>query len=124
AGPNLKDFTLNVLTKRKSPRKKFRLNRQTAPPAFAAKLYRQELGRHWQPRGLTKNDRLEVTRRISPEWRSGGATLRFPLRGGEGTTKGTQTRPLRANGDPAARASRVSFVFWHAWPEIGGRPAV
>jgi len=38
--------------------------------AFAAELYRQERGRHWQPRGLTKNDRLEVTRRHSPEWRS------------------------------------------------------
>ena len=38
--------------------------------AFAAELYRQERGRHWQPRGLTKNDRLEVTRRESPEWRS------------------------------------------------------
>jgi len=26
--------------------------------------------RQWQPRALTKNDRLEVTRRHSPEWQS------------------------------------------------------
>jgi hypothetical protein len=36
--------------------------------AFASEIYRQELGRHWQPRGLTKRDRLEITRRDTPAW--------------------------------------------------------
>jgi hypothetical protein len=36
--------------------------------AFASKIYREELGRHWQPRGLTKHDRLEVTRRYTRAW--------------------------------------------------------
>jgi hypothetical protein len=36
--------------------------------AFVAELYRQELGRHWRPRGLSKGDRLEVTRRYTRVW--------------------------------------------------------
>jgi hypothetical protein len=31
-------------------------------------VYRQERGRHWQPRGLTKRDRLQVTRRYTRVW--------------------------------------------------------
>jgi hypothetical protein len=36
--------------------------------AFAAQLYREELGRHWSPRGLTRADRVQVMRRTDEEW--------------------------------------------------------
>jgi hypothetical protein len=31
--------------------------------AFASEIYRQELRQHWRPRGLSKGDRLKVTRK-------------------------------------------------------------
>ena len=36
--------------------------------AFARELYREELRQHWRSRGLSKHDRLEVTRRYMRAW--------------------------------------------------------
>ena len=69
-GANLKDLTVSVLHKRESSRNRFRRNRSNDRRAFARELYRQELSRHWHPRGLTRNDQLQIIRRHSPEWRS------------------------------------------------------
>ena len=67
--PGKKAIMMSYVHKRIVARKK-NPKRSPSRHAFISELYRQELGRHWQPRGLTKNDRLEVTRRHSPEWRS------------------------------------------------------
>ena len=61
---------MTLLTERALPRKRIDENERRRR-AFAAELYRQELGRHWRPRGLSKSDRLEVARRYTRVWDAG-----------------------------------------------------
>jgi len=67
--PGKRTMTMSYVHERIVVRKN-KPKRSPSRHAFISELYRQELGRHWQPRGLTKNDRLSVMRRLTPEWRS------------------------------------------------------
>jgi hypothetical protein len=46
-------------------------DRESRRRAFAAQLYREELGRHWRPRGLSRGDRLQIARRYTRIWDTG-----------------------------------------------------
>jgi hypothetical protein len=59
-----KDLTVTDITGRDLSRKRIQHpDDDRRRRDFAAEIYRQEMRHHWQPKGLTKHDRLEVTRR-------------------------------------------------------------
>jgi hypothetical protein len=61
-------FAMRIILQRANARK-LPIDSETRRRAFdIAELYREELGRHWQPRGLTKRDRLQITRRYTRAW--------------------------------------------------------